>query len=102
MGRNNISLKDAYIVETLLSNRSEEHTSELQSRFDLVCRLLLEKKKNIQEKTRGMCQRGTDDDVPAVAVCSLLIVGGSDSANIEDHIVGSCSSALYMQVVIVE
>src|SRR5207249_5604125 len=28
------------------SDRSEEHTSELQSRFDLVCRLLLEKKKN--------------------------------------------------------
>src|SRR6266704_3994730 len=27
--------------------RSEEHTSELQSRFDLVCRLLLEKKKRI-------------------------------------------------------
>src|SRR5699024_12435669 len=27
------------------SCRSEEHTSELQSRFDLVCRLLLEKKK---------------------------------------------------------
>src|SRR5207249_6163350 len=26
------------------SGRSEEHTSELQSRFDLVCRLLLEKK----------------------------------------------------------
>src|SRR5207249_8138591 len=29
----------------LLDGRSEEHTSELQSRFDLVCRLLLEKKK---------------------------------------------------------
>src|SRR5437868_8280356 len=28
-----------------ISQRSEEHTSELQSRFDLVCRLLLEKKK---------------------------------------------------------
>src|SRR2546428_8825199 len=28
--------------------RSEEHTSELQSRSDLVCRLLLEKKKNKQ------------------------------------------------------
>src|SRR5438067_6119635 len=27
--------------------RSEEHTSELQSRFDIVCRLLLEKKKII-------------------------------------------------------
>src|SRR5699024_12797215 len=30
------------------SVRSEEHTSELQSRFDLVCRLLLEKKKERQ------------------------------------------------------
>src|SRR5699024_12294549 len=29
----------------LTRRRSEEHTSELQSRFDLVCRLLLEKKK---------------------------------------------------------
>src|SRR5438067_4956746 len=34
--------------------RSEEHTSELQSRFDLVCRLLLEKKKkkNIPYNTK--------------------------------------------------
>src|SRR5207249_8116037 len=30
---------------TAEASRSEEHTSELQSRFDLVCRLLLEKKK---------------------------------------------------------
>src|SRR5437588_4937232 len=30
--------------------RSEEHTSELQSHSDLVCRLLLEKKKKITEK----------------------------------------------------
>src|SRR5438067_6496572 len=30
--------------------RSEEHTSELQSRFDLVCRLLLEKKKKKRNK----------------------------------------------------
>src|SRR5207249_2859911 len=29
----------------IIMERSEEHTSELQSRFDLVCRLLLEKKK---------------------------------------------------------
>src|SRR5699024_12735003 len=33
--------------------RSEEHTSELQSRFDLVCRLLLEKKKLL--KVSIMC-----------------------------------------------
>src|SRR2546422_5797214 len=31
--------------------RSEEHTSELQSRLHLVCRLLLEKKKNREDKT---------------------------------------------------
>src|SRR5437868_11232402 len=31
-------------------DRSEEHTSELQSRFDLVCRLLLEKKKKKKTK----------------------------------------------------
>src|SRR5438874_12716630 len=32
------------------AGRSEEHTSELQSRRDLVCRLLLEKKKKKKEK----------------------------------------------------
>src|SRR5699024_12636614 len=32
--------------------RSEEHTSEFQSRFDLVCRLLLEKKNNAKLKNR--------------------------------------------------
>src|SRR5207249_4203212 len=32
--------------------RSEEHTSELQSRFDLVCRLLLEKKKKKIKRSR--------------------------------------------------
>src|SRR5207249_7174021 len=33
------------VTSNVVSLRSEEHTSELQSRFDLVCRLLLEKKK---------------------------------------------------------
>src|SRR5699024_12400088 len=32
------------IIRQAVEDRSEEHTSELQSRFDLVCRLLLEKK----------------------------------------------------------
>src|SRR5699024_12227269 len=41
-----------------LEKRSEEHTSELQSRFDLVCRLLLEKKKKTKEET---VYRGIDD-----------------------------------------
>src|SRR5438309_7750432 len=34
------------MARTRSSTRSEEHTSELQSQFHLVCRLLLEKKKN--------------------------------------------------------
>src|SRR5699024_12118170 len=34
-----------------LDSRSEEHTSELQSRFDLVCRLLLEKKNHTANYT---------------------------------------------------
>src|SRR2546422_1141930 len=35
-------------VRAFWTQRSEEHTSELQSRLHLVCRLLLEKKKNKQ------------------------------------------------------
>src|SRR5207247_11117692 len=36
--------RPASVLMVDLDNRSEEHTSELQSRVDLVCRLLLEKK----------------------------------------------------------
>src|SRR2546428_7911428 len=38
-----------------LSGRSEEHTSELQSRSDIVCRLLLEKKKKHVNNTTSLC-----------------------------------------------
>src|SRR2546422_5347539 len=38
-------------VEPYTPDRSEEHTSELQSRLHLVCRLLLEKKKKKQKPT---------------------------------------------------
>src|SRR5260370_3778548 len=38
-------------------NRSEEHTSELQSHLNLVCRLLLEKKKNMQQLSRTLRHR---------------------------------------------
>src|SRR5437868_7679649 len=46
-----VELKDQLTaLDQLLAQypRSEEHTSELQSRFDLVCRLLLEKKKDVR------------------------------------------------------
>src|SRR5690606_39407463 len=42
-GKTDTLYKDAYNMEW---GRSEEHTSELQSRENLVCRLLLEKKNN--------------------------------------------------------
>src|SRR5256885_6402924 len=42
------------------SNRSEEHTSELQSPCNLVCRLLLEKKKKFQSYTSNLDHRDTD------------------------------------------
>src|SRR5699024_12063053 len=45
-----LAIPSAIFTEAYLSfiglGRSEEHTSELQSRFDIVCRLLLEKKSN--------------------------------------------------------
>src|SRR5206468_5966218 len=41
--------------------RSEEHTSELQSRSDLVCRLLLEKKKN--KKKQHRCVKRNKDEI---------------------------------------
>src|SRR5437588_1891447 len=49
----------------LLGNaaRSEEHTSELQSHSDLVCRLLLEKKKKRQKLERGVSNQEWKDQV---------------------------------------
>src|SRR5207248_7841478 len=44
------------------STRSEEHTSELQSPYDLVCRLLLEKKKHKLDIQRGRCDRRHAND----------------------------------------
>src|SRR6266849_10814667 len=43
--------------------RSEEHTSELQSRVDLVCRLLLEKKKNTTKTICAPNKKKKDYDV---------------------------------------
>src|SRR5690242_21380746 len=43
--RRNLSLTTAVYRQDRTNTRSEEHTSELQSHVNLVCRLLLEKKK---------------------------------------------------------
>src|SRR2546426_1187637 len=51
---------DAYVraaASTGPSDRSEEHTSELQSPCNLVCRLLLEKKKKTMSRSRSATHR---------------------------------------------
>src|SRR2546430_11682696 len=46
------------------SSRSEEHTSELQSQSNLVCRLLLEKKKRAKGAKNDRRNRETDQNQP--------------------------------------
>src|SRR5262249_56423251 len=67
----NTELADDLVQDTLVRARSEEHTSELQSLTNLVCRLLLEKKKNNARNARqkevrgeaGACRaKGNKDD----------------------------------------
>src|SRR2546426_4630308 len=48
------------LVHRLNETRSEEHTSELQSPCNLVCRLLLEKKKKKQKPNYQLAQMSTE------------------------------------------
>src|SRR5436305_10652635 len=61
--------RDADVLGPLVGHRqqprSEEHTSELQSRPHLVCRLLLEKKKKKQKPTSHCNQSTRADNTPA-------------------------------------
>src|SRR2546430_10335043 len=58
----------AALAALLAACRSEEHTSELQSQSNVVCRLLLEKKKVRQA-------RATRRDVPPLALLDVELVG---------------------------
>src|SRR5437773_8249308 len=63
---------DAYVLPTPRSQkRSEEHTSELQSHHDLVCRLLLEKKNHTYS--------GLSDIERQVVTCSALVLAREGS-----------------------
>src|SRR2546429_6331940 len=55
---------DVVIARFPYSGRSEEHTSELQSRLHLVCRLLLEKK-NMASATRSSNVRTVSPPLPS-------------------------------------
>src|SRR2546430_11052392 len=54
--RTSVAVRDAEYADK--KERSEEHTSELQSQSNLVCRLLLEKKKHVAWVLRSMPSRG--------------------------------------------
>src|ERR1022692_4836869 len=61
--------------------RSEEHTSELQSPCNLVCRLLLEKKNKFRRRTRPPCARRATSPCSRVRggcrACDLGLRGGA-------------------------
>src|SRR3712207_8804548 len=54
--RYDIEVSSSASTVSITTRRSEEHTSELQSRQYLVCRLLLEKKKGDQPTPRPSCR----------------------------------------------
>src|SRR6266513_1850300 len=57
---------DARFLAWILPHRSEEHTSELQSRFDLVCRLLLEQKDVRMDACYSPAKKTTSSYLPSV------------------------------------
>src|SRR2546429_1661407 len=59
------AIEDA-IRHALGTQRSEEHTSELQSRLHLVCRLLLEKKKLLNRLQLLITEEGGRRDIGAI------------------------------------
>src|SRR6266496_6083864 len=59
-----VDLKNSRETNPARLVRSEEHTSELQSRRDLVCRHLLEKKKRSQGATSEYNRGSKDDTIP--------------------------------------
>src|SRR2546422_6798355 len=73
-----------------LDGRSEEHTSELQSRLHLVCRLLLEKKKKHHLPTRAILRK---DGPPFIS----LLRKADTKTNI-DHESSSLSESRYVVV----
>src|SRR2546428_3790613 len=54
------------LTNTVIMRRSEEHTSELQSRSDLVCRLLLEKKKTSSRPSAATPPSSTPSMPPSI------------------------------------
>src|SRR3989304_3673049 len=74
------------VVYLRVNGRSEEHTSELQSRLHLVCRLLLEKKRNTAGNERAaQCVAGSGGLRLAGSVAPLASSLGAGTANPLPH-----------------
>src|SRR5688572_33466896 len=58
-GRNRMAARITASHPPIINRRSEEHTSELQSQSNLVCRLLLEKKKKTDNYGNGILRQKT-------------------------------------------
>src|SRR5947207_12233857 len=65
-----VSLPGSQLMPTNRTSRSEEHTSELQSHSDLVCRLLLEKKNHGPPTPGQICQQTPQPQVDGAEGCS--------------------------------
>src|SRR5436309_4048741 len=100
LGGDNLDLTLAWLVETKLgvplsirqrSGRSEEHTSELQSRENLVCRLLLEKKNGSERSASTVYLRA---DPSVVARVHDLVPGAANPEHPEEVDVSRPSDAL--------
>src|SRR5207237_2251506 len=64
---------DAAMPSYHWKKRSEEHTSELQSHLNLVCRLLLEKKKTIEIALTHLGHDGRSAGRDRAADCSIIL-----------------------------
>src|SRR5699024_11617836 len=69
-GKNVFNRQELLWLQDKFPERSEEHTSELQSRFDLVCRLLLEKKNKTDIFAEKMGRKYRREWYPLIAMAS--------------------------------
>src|SRR2546428_10314409 len=76
--------KNSSMAGVRLVSRSEEHTSELQSRSDLVCRLLLEKKKNNVVREAAITLGLIYLQLLSVSLCDEII-NGPDTPYFDRH-----------------
>src|SRR5689334_24316065 len=80
-----LRLPDSPDDDSFFSTRSEEHTSELQSQFHLVCRLLLEKKKHPNPHSQIAATAYLFTPRAACSAAPTSDVGPANPAPLADH-----------------